>query len=192
MIPVGERVKRSDALQAAALSAGSAVMNALPPQWNIIGRSDAPSYIPVRWRFSFPGPLYRAGKWLTFEGAAHAGDVPSRYPMAATILVDREKMDALLTRGGTRSAAAYQLGTAVMYGTSQHEILGLENPDAGDYQFAMRIGKGPLIAQAGAEVETRGSFWAPYRAAMYQPLETGVRRGPVVPVSELPPNVPLL
>jgi len=170
---------------------GSWMLSMVPESWNLIGRADVPSYIPLYWHHLRNADLSRTCPWVTYNGVPGSGRTPRNYGAAAIILVDREQMDSLhRSHPMGEQAVAYKDGTEVMVGTSsKNKILGLERADAEDYQFAMRIGEGPLEAQVG--IEMPGQIFLS-RSRTFEPLDHGVRRSFIVPISELPPSVPLV
>ena len=171
---------------AEALSICSAAINLLPDEINFIGKSDMPSYRPLRWRHLRQTFDSQRGTWVSFDGLETSGRTPRNYTAAGIILIDRERMDALrLANRATNDhdAVAYKLGTTVMIGKGpRNGILGLENERDEDYQVAMRIGRGTLVAQVGLQKNGQS----------YIPLGSGVRAGDILPVCDIPDTIPLI
>ncbi|MGB4759055.1 MAG: hypothetical protein WBP26_03275 [Candidatus Saccharimonadales bacterium] len=152
------RIRPQDRIKGELLAAGSTAGHIFPVLGDKIGRSDHPGFAPLRWRFMRGTPASRYEPWIICGGNDDAGYTPANYPEVAILRFHRRGMDSQVRAYRGRQAVAYVLGTsAVMAGTSESAVFGVDPEDENLYTAGMRIGKGVLKALPGIVVSERGA-----------------------------------
>lgn len=189
-----ERIRLQDRLIAEVLSAGSAAGQMFPKANAKVGQSDHPGFAPLRWRFvrGLPATSPRYEPWITCVGNEAAGLTPARYPEAAVLRFSRQGMDSQVHAYRGEQAVAYVLGTsAVMAGTSESAVFGVDPEDEDLYAVGMRIGKGVLKTLPGIIVSEHGATPGIF---MRFPVLAGAGAEATVsrmPLEEVPAGIPI-
>jgi hypothetical protein len=189
------RIRVQDRLYAELLTVGSSLGQTFPAMGAKIGESDHAGFSPVRWHFSryasATDPIY--GDWITFAGNATAGRTPAHYPEAAVLRFDRAATDVYMHAYDGRQAIAYVLGTsAVMAGTSESALFGIDPDNEDKYAVAMRIGKGTFKGLPGIVLPQHDTLGGMFRRvpALWMPNGVGIE-AERMPLAAVPSSVPI-